>query len=105
EAQKIRISPSAGAWQRLEARLEARRARRSARISRVVSYAAGIILLVGLSIGSFYYFNKPDSLPRSGYSATIMELEPADNTGQTIYNIEKVRALSSMMLAHHTSEN
>ncbi|MDX1478376.1 MAG: hypothetical protein R3301_11770 [Saprospiraceae bacterium] len=105
EAQKVRATPSASAWKRIESRLETTRARRSAHRSRLLGYAAGLILLIGLTIGGLYMLNQPELIQRGAYSASITDLEAPATSGQSIYSVEKARALSSVMIAYgHDSQ-
>ena len=47
-AERLRVTPPRSAWKRIEARLEVQEVHRHARFTRIMSYAAAIVILVVL---------------------------------------------------------
>ena len=104
EAQQLHVQPPHSAWKRIESKLETQRMRRKVRVSRLLSYGAAALLLVGISITVMYFLGQPELTTRDGYTVTIVDLQMTDETGHSIYDVERARALSAVMLAHSRAE-
>lgn len=93
----LRADPPRSAWKRIESRLDAHTARRSLLHSRMIGYAAAIVLLVGGCASILYLSMQPQFQQSSAYSQSIVDMQISDLQEESIYDPEKVKDLAARM--------
>jgi hypothetical protein len=99
EADKIRVEPPRSAWKQIEAQLDADGSRRKIKIARMINYAAAVVLITLLGVIGLYLNSSQADLESSKYSFSLEVLNDTPSSDISIYNVEKVRDLSTYFVS------
>jgi hypothetical protein len=100
QSEKIRIPPHNRAWDRIESKLSAHRSRRKLVSTRVLSFAAVLLCLVAISAGILLYAQSQREFDAVQYSHSIEELKSVSTSGESIYDIDRIRVYYTVITEH-----
>ncbi len=102
QAEHIKVAPAGGSWDRIEAKMQMQRSRRKLAIARLLSIAASLILVVTLSFIAIFYSQNQDWMTGKAYSMTIEELSTTHESGESMFDVEKIRkSYADLALTHN----
>lgn len=91
QSDNIRVDPQPHTWPRIQSRLQSHRSHRRLATSRFLMLAAGMLLVIALSVSLFFYSKWNQVQHTVRYSASIEKLAVPVSQDESIFDIASIR--------------